>query len=188
VAENVVTDTALGTVSYLFDRDGLPLEGMSWSGDSGGPAFITKNGITFIAGVNSAGECCEYGSRDSYSRLSIKQDWIAASIEADATQPWEFPLIDGTPSCDALMEDDNTALIVGVVVGGLVVGALVVGVAIRIRRRRNGDSSKESVAAMFVEPNQQLPYDGEEEGVPRVPARGNAAANHVQPADNVRRS
>ena len=42
----------------------LDNEALGWGGDSGGPAFITRNGETKIVGVNSGGGCCDYGSVD----------------------------------------------------------------------------------------------------------------------------
>ena len=54
-------------MDYIFDKEssgGLPLEGLSFGGDSGGPAFIFLNGENYIAGVNSGGACCYYGSKD----------------------------------------------------------------------------------------------------------------------------
>merc|ERR1712183_218435 len=70
-------------VVYTFDKN-LPLEGLAWSGDSGGPAFITVDGVRYVAGVNSAGDCCNYGSQDGYSRLSTKYNWIEDTISKDA--------------------------------------------------------------------------------------------------------
>jgi len=58
---------ASGTLDYTFNspkNGGLPHEGLGGSGDSGGPAFIEKNGKLHIAGANSGGDCCKYGSTD----------------------------------------------------------------------------------------------------------------------------
>ena len=57
-------------------------------GDSGGPAFIVEGGVRYIAGVNSGGDCCDYGHTDQYARLASagSKAWIDASIAADAAQ------------------------------------------------------------------------------------------------------
>ena len=101
VAENKVDKVTKGTVVYTFNSGsdgGLPLEGIAWSGDSGGPAFISKNGVDYIAGVNSAGDCCKYGSRDAYSRLSIKKNWIAATVKAEKAQAWNCKALADYPA------------------------------------------------------------------------------------------
>lgn len=38
--------------------------------------FIKKADEYFIAGVNSGGECCKYGSVDEYKRLATNWKWI----------------------------------------------------------------------------------------------------------------
>lgn len=89
VAENMVTSVKKGRLGYRLDQRGLPLEGIAWSGDSGGPAFITDGtGARRIAGVNSAGRCCKYGSLDEYSRLSSKAVWIERTMSTGATAPF----------------------------------------------------------------------------------------------------
>jgi len=72
------------TIRYRFDGppNALPLEAVAWSGDSGGPALLNDQ----IIGVNSGGDCCDYGVMDEYSRLSSKLPWIQASIAADSAQ------------------------------------------------------------------------------------------------------
>jgi secreted trypsin-like serine protease len=66
--QNRVTSVRGNTVTYVMDRPSsskaLPLEAIAWSGDSGGPAFIKDKGTTYIAGVNSSGDCCRYGVED----------------------------------------------------------------------------------------------------------------------------
>ena len=62
----------------------LPREAIAWSGDSGGPAFIG----TRLAGINSGGDCCGYGSADEYVRVGslLSSTWIAQSIARGAAQ------------------------------------------------------------------------------------------------------
>jgi len=57
----------------------LPTEGLGWSGDSGGPAFIDNK----IAGVNSGGDCCNYGNEDQFKRLQDSFDWLDDLIKKD---------------------------------------------------------------------------------------------------------
>ena len=44
--------------------------------------------MRYIAGVNSGGDCCDYGHTDQYARLASagSKAWIDASIAADAAQ------------------------------------------------------------------------------------------------------
>jgi len=99
VAENIVTSTSTkGMVEYKLDQSGLPLEGIAWSGDSGGPAFIIRDGVRYIAGVNSAGSCCKYGSVDGYSRLSTKAAWIAATISGKSPAAFSCQTLADAPT------------------------------------------------------------------------------------------
>lgn len=54
-AHNRVARVTDGWLIFTFDpwRDAEELEGISGPGDSGGPAFVTRNGVTTIAGVSS---------------------------------------------------------------------------------------------------------------------------------------
>ena len=63
---------------------------------SGSGLFLTKDNVRYVAGVNSAGYCCKYGSMDAYSRLSIKYKWIAKTMKDDA--PADF-------NCETLVDD-----------------------------------------------------------------------------------
>ena len=66
VGKNVF-EVADGTLDYTLDDpegDGVDGESIAYSGDSGGPAMIEKDGVMYIAGVNSGGDCCEYGHVD----------------------------------------------------------------------------------------------------------------------------
>ena len=93
MAENVFTSAGpeTGVLEYTFDppATALPTEGLAWSGDSGGPAFVVRNGTRYIAGVNSGGECCSYGDTDAYTRLSPKLAWIDGTIAAEHAAPYD---------------------------------------------------------------------------------------------------
>jgi hypothetical protein len=67
VLNNKFEKAGSGTLDYTFDDPadgGLTGEGLAASGDSGGPAMILRGGEWYIAGVNSGGTCCEFGSTD----------------------------------------------------------------------------------------------------------------------------
>ena len=88
---NIFTSTGENTLKYILDdpaatsSTATTLEAISWSGDSGGPAFLTVSGTTYLAGLNSGGKCCDYGNEDEYVRLSTTwaQDWITSTISND---------------------------------------------------------------------------------------------------------
>lgn len=74
-----------------FDAPGDPnatdLEGISGEGDSGGPAYITRNGILYLVGVSSGQDSRptnhkegRYGVFEFYVRVSHFADWILSSI------------------------------------------------------------------------------------------------------------
>ena len=63
--ENVIEIVHDNMVTYTFnsqDDKGLPLEAVGWSGDSGSGAIVEHEGTKYVVGVQSAGDCCEYGS------------------------------------------------------------------------------------------------------------------------------
>ena len=88
---NVVTDVKNGMVVYEMDKSGLAYEAIATAGDSGGPAFLVKNGITYIVGVNSYGDCetpakCDYGAKDYYVRVGGNAySWITANLADSST-------------------------------------------------------------------------------------------------------
>jgi len=64
--ENIVEKVTGNALVYSFDspeEGGLDLEALSWEGDSGGPVFVGGK----VAGLNSAGDCCDYGDEDKYA-------------------------------------------------------------------------------------------------------------------------
>lgn len=86
-ATNEVIHTEGGWMVFVFDEPpaGTVLEGISGPGDSGGPAYIDKDGKRYIIGVSSSNDgegngSCRYGSKEYYPRVSASIDWIRATI------------------------------------------------------------------------------------------------------------
>jgi hypothetical protein len=86
-AENKITAASEQWITYYFDHgnEGLPLEGMQGSGDSGGPALIHNDGVDYLAGLASwdvyEGDLADfkagvYGLGAQLIRLSYYADWI----------------------------------------------------------------------------------------------------------------
>jgi Trypsin len=76
---------------FRFDAPGDPnvtdLEGISGEGDSGGPAYITRDGVLYVVGVSSGQDSRptdhkqgRYGVFEFYVRVSHFADWIQSSI------------------------------------------------------------------------------------------------------------
>lgn len=88
MAENTVSMINDNMLIYTMDhpnQDGLRLEGMGFSGDSGGPALYKDRDGWKIAGVKSNGECCDYGASNEYTRLGdIAYKWITDNTKFDS--------------------------------------------------------------------------------------------------------
>ena len=120
--ENVIESINDNMVTYTFDspsEGGLFLEAIGWSGDSGSGAIVEQDGTKYIVGVQSNGDCCEYGNQDNYARLGgIAYQWIMdnlASIDEEVNYPadqcgiWFDPSGDGTEWDKLIAEfDGNT--------------------------------------------------------------------------------
>ena len=78
-SENRVDWIDKGILYSTFSDDDRDLEGLSWLGDSGGPLFI--DGL--LAGVNSDGNCCGFGSVDEYKRVGDHFEWVKDVIRED---------------------------------------------------------------------------------------------------------
>jgi|GEM_PF-254438 len=68
------------------------LEGISGPGDSGGPAFIERDGKLFVAGVSVFGEPGRqgrgtYGAKEAYTRVSQHIDWLSKTVTTAANRP-----------------------------------------------------------------------------------------------------
>lgn len=94
-AHNIVTaaeQSPGGIIKYVMDdpneeSGALSLEGLAQSGDSGGPAIITRSGKNYLAGANSGTDesnPCDYGSVDQYCRISAHHLWIYSAIAGSA--------------------------------------------------------------------------------------------------------
>jgi tetratricopeptide (TPR) repeat protein len=84
---NVINKVSDHWLFYQFDNssNALPLEGMSGSGDSGGPGIIVENNIPYLAGLLSwhtyEGDMSNYkaalyGQSGAMVRISGYKDWI----------------------------------------------------------------------------------------------------------------
>jgi putative cell wall-binding protein len=65
---------------------GLPSGGTdSCSGDSGGPAIVTTDGVAYLAGITSHGlsTCAQAGYPGIYTRVSAYNDWILEVLASD---------------------------------------------------------------------------------------------------------
>lgn len=92
---NMVDEVVEESISFDYDapsaKDATPLEGVSGTGDSGGPAFIETNGRVYLAGVSSLqndlgfGEG-RYGAREFYVRVSHYKPWIDSVIGGGETE------------------------------------------------------------------------------------------------------
>lgn len=93
-------------LTFIFDegKNATPLEGVSGTRDSGGPAFISNNKELYLAGVS----CCQepsiikgkevqggYGANEYYTRISTHIQWIEETISnTQITQPPVQAVID----------------------------------------------------------------------------------------------
>ena len=98
-ATNIISSVDGKWLTFAFNQgdSATPLEGVSGSGDSGGPAFILENGSLYLAGVS----CCQesetqgaYGAMEYYSRVSTEFDWLQQQMAANQPQtPPLHPLV-----------------------------------------------------------------------------------------------
>lgn len=79
-------------MSFEFNKpaEATEFEGVSGTGDSGGPAFIYQSGVPFLAGVS----CCQeaevqgsYGATEHYSRISTHIEWLREQQRAHPKVP-----------------------------------------------------------------------------------------------------
>ncbi len=89
-AENTIIQANGPLLKFRFNSGdlALPLEGVSGSGDSGGPAYIQSAKGYKILGISSRIEGTdfvigEYGVTEVYTRVSFFGDWINKIIEGD---------------------------------------------------------------------------------------------------------
>ncbi len=89
-AQNKIEQAEGPLLTFKFDRDdaALPLEGVSGSGDSGGPAYFTIDGTQYLLGISSrveGGNIGKYGVTEVYSRVSFFKPWIDKITTGDET-------------------------------------------------------------------------------------------------------
>jgi hypothetical protein len=85
--------------NFCSESKKIKYQGLAWSGDSGGPAFIIENGQGYLAGVNS-GCIGDFGSTDQFARLGspVAQQWIWDTINNDKV---------ANANCQAFGSSDN---------------------------------------------------------------------------------
>jgi len=86
-ATNIVEDADDDWVLFTFDEPGsaTELEGVSGPGDSGGPAFVTRDGVLYTIGVSVFADGDDgpgrYGVREGYTRVSTHRDWVQEVLD-----------------------------------------------------------------------------------------------------------
>lgn len=91
-ATNRIDEASEAWLKFAFDAPdsgkATELEGISGPGDSGGPAFIERDGAVMLVGVSSGqstratgGREGRYGVTEYYVRVSSYLDWIEQTIE-----------------------------------------------------------------------------------------------------------
>ena len=88
-AHNHVDEVNKAWIIFAFNGSdtALDLEGISGPGDSGGPAFIEKDGRLYVAGVSAIQSFAKqglsegrYGVLEYYTRVSSYLDWIDEAL------------------------------------------------------------------------------------------------------------
>ncbi|GEK09578.1 trypsin-like serine protease [Pseudoalteromonas peptidolytica] len=102
-AQNTVKVAQGPVIKFSFDRgeNGLPLEGVSGGGDSGGPAYQYENGQGIVFGVSSrveGGKIGRYGVTEVYSRVSYFADWIDNIIAGNNVTKLATPKLTQLPA------------------------------------------------------------------------------------------
>lgn len=110
-ATNKIDSVTTNWIKFRFDEPDSPniteFEGISGSGDSGGPAFITFSGQRFLAGISSnqlneqvGVKEGHYGVMEYYTRVSSYINWIEkvisgkqkkVEISVNTKNDWGFP-------------------------------------------------------------------------------------------------
>jgi hypothetical protein len=91
-ATNEIDGALENSLLVIFDAPpfGTELEGITGPGDSGSPAFIEKDGKSYIVGVASfnsgdpdKGTSSKYQTFTAYARISTRRDWVLNTIKQD---------------------------------------------------------------------------------------------------------
>ena len=87
---NIVSQVNDHFIEILFERPGeegvTELEGVGAAGDSGCPAFIEVDGVSYIAGLNSWGDgprgvrVGQYGANDYQTRVTRYLEWLDSVV------------------------------------------------------------------------------------------------------------
>lgn len=88
-ATNLIREVTDRWIVFNFDAppDGTDLEGVSGPGDSGGPAFVIRDGKPLLVGISSANDSagaagpCRYHSIEYYSRVAAAREWIDETLK-----------------------------------------------------------------------------------------------------------
>ncbi len=107
-ATNTVLETTKQHLVFRFDPPAAAtrLEGISGPADSGGPAFIERDGLRFIAGVSgfqdrNGFEQAHYNVLEFYSRVSTHRFWIESTMEStQSAMPTAHPLLSAVVADD----------------------------------------------------------------------------------------
>ena len=101
-AQNKVTAVTTSDLRFVFESGdkALELEGVSGNGDSGGPAYLKKDGDYYLLGVSSRVDSWfkdvgEYGVKELYTRVSTHADWIDQIMAADGADRAKLSSTDG---------------------------------------------------------------------------------------------
>ena len=88
---NIVSQVNDHFIEIFFERPGekgvTALEGVGAAGDSGGPAFIEVDGVSYIAGLNSWGDgprgvrVGQYGAYDYQTRVTQYLEWLDSVVD-----------------------------------------------------------------------------------------------------------
>lgn len=119
-AQNKIVGVTDSDLRFVFEsgKDALEFEGVSGNGDSGGPAFIIKDGHYYLLGVSSRVDSWfkdvgEYGVKELYTRVSTHADWILQLISAPDEQRLNMA------STDAFLHEGMTSAKMPKVCAGL---------------------------------------------------------------------
>ncbi len=89
-ATNKIDEVNNHHIQFTFDapdsEQTTDLEGTAGPGDSGGPAFIVKDGQNYVAGISSLGQPGSngpgtYGAKENYVRVSQYIDWLQSMMD-----------------------------------------------------------------------------------------------------------
>lgn len=108
-ATNTIMQATTQHLVFRFDAPGAAtsLEGISGPGDSGGPAFIERDGMRYVAGISgfqdrNGYERASYNVLEYYSRVSTHVEWIQRVFDqTPPVVPMEHSLLDAVLANDA---------------------------------------------------------------------------------------